>query len=539
MCAAMLAVNVQHSTRQGMRFCLTLFAALLSALVLYPAPAKADPADIDAATRGVVRIVIIGDDGGELFPVSHGTGFAVGGERIVTNAHVIAEALEDERLSIGIVPADRDIAVYARIVAYSERNDLALLEATEPLGLAPLTIAGNPPTTGRVTAIGYPLNVDRAQGLSIQDMFRAQPPVTADGSLAGRRPSRDFDTILHTAPIAAGNSGGPLVDDCGRVMGVNSFGAQSDGSDAEFFFAVSTRELLPFLRANNVTPRINASPCRSLAELDAEERVREEEARERAENEAASQAAAEAQRTEEARRLATFDVLEQRDTKLAIAFLLLLLASLAGAVAVYGHIREDMRLRAIAGGIALACLAGAIIAWVTRPAFRTIDTLTEERLRADLGDGENSGTIALTASAGGRYQCVLDTARSRITGDPQEELTLGWSESGCVNDRTQYGLEAGEWTRVFVPNSEAAVSINSFDPTAGIFTMERYLLSREPMSAARAARGQYKAPSCETGEDGARALGAQQAGVTSALPDRPNERLVYRCTKGDAETAGT
>ena len=103
------------------------------------------------------------------------------------------------------------------------------------------------------------MNVDRAQGLDISDIFRSQPPVKSRGYVSGARPSRQFDTILHTAPIARGNSGGPLLDPCGRVVGVNSFGADNDGGDAEFFFAVSNRELVPFLRANDVEPRINTS----------------------------------------------------------------------------------------------------------------------------------------------------------------------------------------------------------------------------------------------------------------------------------------
>lgn len=247
-------------------------AALLALLLLaaLPAPASADPADIQATARGVVRVVVIGRDGEEIFPISHGTGFAVDGETIVTNSHVVSAAIEDERLSIGIVPSDSAQAVYGRVTAVSPRNDLALLTTTSPLRLPPLTISGNPPVdAGFVTAIGYPMNVDQAQGLEMDDIFRSQPPVTAQGFLSGRRPSREFDTLLHTAPIARGNSGGPLVDDCGRVVGVNSFGAESTGTDAEFFFAVSNRELLPFLRANGVTPQINSSSSRSSTSLKA------------------------------------------------------------------------------------------------------------------------------------------------------------------------------------------------------------------------------------------------------------------------------
>jgi len=515
------------------RFCAFL-VLFLAAIALRPEPALADPADIEAASRGVVRVVIIGRDGEELFPISHGTGFAVGRERIVTNAHVVRQAVQDDRLTIGIVPADGDRAVYARLVSVSPRNDLALLETTEPLGLPPLTIAGNPGQTGTVTSIGYPLNVDRAQGLSFRDMFRAQPPVTATGFLSGRRPSRDFDTLLHTAPIAAGNSGGPLVDQCGRVLGVNSFGAESEGSDAEFFFAISTRELLPFLRANDVSPRLNSSECRSLEELDAQQQVREDVAREAEQRIAEERAAAEAQRTADMRRTVTYDVMEQRDTKLAIAFLLLLIGAGASGLASFAHMQKDYRLRAAAGSVAVLTLVGAGIAWITRPSFAEIDTRVEERLREAM-DEVGTGEITPIAGGAGDYVCVLDAQRSRVVGDPAEDITIGWSETGCINDRTQYGLDNGEWTRVFVPSSEAAVSINSFDPAAGELVMERYLLGREAMTSARAARGAYEAPGCEAGEEGARVLGGYQTAITASLPTRPNERLVYRCNRSAEE----
>ena len=509
-----------------------LVALLLAAFALAPAPAMADSADIEAAARGVVRVIVIGKDGEELFPISHGTGFAVGGSRIVTNAHVVSEAIEDDRLSIGVVPAEGEQAVYARVVAVSPRNDLALLELTETLALPPLTIAGNPAQSGSVTAVGYPLNVDRAQGLQQADIFRAQPPVTATGFLSGRRPSREFDTILHTAPIARGNSGGPLLDDCGRVIGVNSFGTESAGSDAEFFFAISTRELLPFLRANDVQPRLNSLPCRSLADLEAEEIARAERQAEMEAERAEREAEALAQQTAEARRTIGYEVMDARSNGLALAVLLLVVAMGSGALAVWGHLRGDMRLRAIAGVIALVSLAGAVIAWVSRPAFAEIDERVEEVLRAGLDAQGPTGTIEPPPSSSDQQvalSCVLDTGRSRVVGAPEEDMNIEWSGDGCVNGRTQYGLTGGRWTRVFVPANEAAVSVNRFDPEDGELVMERYLLDLDAMRSARAARGEYVAPECGASEEAARQLGSNQAAIVSALPQRPNERLVYSC----------
>lgn len=529
------------------RALLPLISRLVPALAMLalPGTVAADPADVDAAARGVVRVVVVGRNGDEIFAVSHGTGFAVAPEIVVTNAHVVAEAIDERSLALGIVPSDGGDAVFARLVAVSSRNDLALLETTSPLRLPPLTIAGNPASeAGPVTSVGYPQNVDRAQGLEMEDIFRTQPPVKSMGFLSGRRPSRDFDTLLHTAPIARGSSGGPLLDECGRVVGVNSFGAGGGGADAEFFFAVSTRELLPFLRANEVSARVNGLPCRSLAELEAADRTRAEQSRAAAAASAAAQERTLAGRREEALRASEFALIDERDNLMALAFVLLLVALAAGAIACRAHEAQedhagedgapDPPERRFASGVlvaravALAALAGAAGAWYSRPSFAELDARAEQRLRDDAPEAADHASAAAGARLG-TLACTLVGERSRVTGEVAATLELEWAADGCVNGRTQYGREGGAWARVFVPAQEAAVSVNRFDPTNGEFVIERYLLGREAMAQARAARADYQAPACSAAPGSGRAFGGEQAGLLALLPERPNERLVYEC----------
>jgi hypothetical protein len=83
--------------------------------------------------------------------------------------------------------------------------------------------------------------------------------------------------------------------------------------------------------------------------------------------------------------------------------------------------------------------------------------------------------------------------------------------------------------RVFVPGTEAAVSINRFDPQTREYRVERYLLGTVAMTRARTARTEFEAPACGADEQAARAFGAQQAAIVSLLPEAPNERLVYAC----------
>lgn len=505
---------------------LPLVAALFALLI--PAQSSAETADIDAAARGVVRVVLIGTDGEEVFPISHGSGFAVTSTKILTNAHVVKQALQDDTLRIGIVPSQGKEAAYGKAISVSPKNDLALIEITEgSLRLPALTMAGQSTgDMGEVSSVGYPMNVDQAQGLEIGDIFRAQPPVKSRGFLSGERPSRQFDTILHTAPIARGNSGGPLLDQCGRVLGVNSFGADSNGSDAEFYFAVSMREVLPFLRENGIDPRVNALPCRSIAELNASEAARLEQEREEARERLEERAAELADKRNRAQLEAQLAVMDERENAMAMAMLALLVAIGAGYFALQSRSEDAAQKKtfafaALAGGAVVA----TVLLWITRPGLEDID----RRVAAAMGeDGENSDNGEIDVSSEGTLICTLIPERSRITGARSDDVEFTWEGDGCVNSRTQYGFANDEWRRVFVPNDEDAVAVNTYDPETRTFRTDRYLLGQNDMAKAREARSRYKPPQCGV-SDASRTLGEQQSGVLALLPTQPNERLVYEC----------
>ena len=92
-----------------MSFLLRLVLAL-TALTAAPL-ALAEPADIAAASRGVVRVVLVARDGDNVQYVGHGSGFAVTPTLVVTNAHVVAEARDAETMLIGVVPSEGTAAI--------------------------------------------------------------------------------------------------------------------------------------------------------------------------------------------------------------------------------------------------------------------------------------------------------------------------------------------------------------------------------------------------------------------------------------------
>ncbi len=506
------------------------FACAALTLGALPSSARPEPADIAAAARGVVRVVIMTTDGDSVSPVSHGSGFAVSSTRIVTNAHVVREVLQDDTLRIAIVPSDGDSADYAKVLAVSSAKDLAVLEITGALRLPALTIAGSAAGDGEeVAAVGYPMNVDRAQGLDLSDLFRPQPPVKSRGFISGSRPSRDIDTVLHTAPIARGNSGGPLLDNCGRVLGVNSFGTTSDDSaDAEFSFAVSDKELLAFLKAASIQPSVNALPCRSMAQLDASERDRLSAEQAAARAKLADRAETDRAKRERAQMEAELSVLDDRENAMAIAALLLLVAAGAGFAAWNLRSRDDGgKAMRIAGALAAVAAVAAIAVWITRPGLDAIDRRVADAM-AENGSADGSGEKVPAAKGEIELTCAIQPDRSRIVSEPPTDMDFAWNPDGCVNHRTQYGFADGKWTRLFVPNEEDSVSVNSFDPNTRTFRTDRFALRQSTMAAARKARAAYKAPACAS-EDAAGRLGELQSGVVALLPTQANERLVYSC----------
>jgi serine protease Do len=510
---------------------LRLFLTVL-ALAL-PVQLAADPADITASSRGVVRVVLVeesaeGFDGDSRYQLlGHGSGIAVAPDLILTNAHVVLEMEESDSVRVLIVPPEGRKGYVATLVDYSPGQDLALLRikgGTLPVAtLSPQSV----PDGAEVYAVGYPGNVDLAQGLNALDMIMPQPPVKTQGTSSAGRASKSFDTVLHTAPIASGNSGGPLMDGCGRVVGINSFGTNNgDASDSDFFFAVSMREVLGFLRESQVKPQVASLPCQSMADFNRAEAERLAGDKASADARAAAEVGKLAAAQDKAESQAQLEIISERENGMAAAgFALILALAAAGGAAWLQHEGRKSH-AAYAGGVAGLLLIGALYAWFARPDLGEIGKRAEE-IAARTSPAHAPEEAAKAAA--GKLICVLDTARSRVTVSPVTDVPLEWRADGCVNTRTQYGLASDGWSRILVPNEDQTVTVARFDPASGTYTTERFLLDFEAMTKARDERARFTPPICGVGEEGARLLGESQAAVKALLPAQPNERMVYKC----------
>jgi len=160
--------------------------------------------------------------------VLEGTGFVVAPYRVMSNAHVVAGA--------ETVTVESDGQTFdAQVVSYDPDADISILDVPD-LPSPPLKFAEVPAKTGTdALVLGYPGGGDfQATPARVRETIELKGPDIYQSKTVDRK----VYTIRGT--VRQGNSGGPMVDRQGQVLGV-VFGAAVD--DAETGFVLTTREV--------------------------------------------------------------------------------------------------------------------------------------------------------------------------------------------------------------------------------------------------------------------------------------------------------
>ncbi|MBB4929877.1 putative serine protease PepD [Lipingzhangella halophila] len=155
-------------------------------------------------------VAIHGADGGAS---GNGSGFVIENNRVVTNAHVV-NALEGNHIEVAYSDGHTTAATVA---GQADSSDLAVLELDNPNNVQALEFGNSEDVTvgDTVIAIGAPLGL--AGTVTTGIISAVDRPVASD-----EEGETYIEALQTDAAVNPGNSGGPLVDEQGRVIGVNT-----------------------------------------------------------------------------------------------------------------------------------------------------------------------------------------------------------------------------------------------------------------------------------------------------------------------------
>ncbi len=205
-----------------------------------------------------------GRDGDGKRRTGTGSGFVVAHPGyVLTNNHVIEQCTEVR------APAYKTVL---RVLARDPKNDLALLEGELPALQAAKFRTGTPPRLGEsILVAGYPLT----------DLLSSSLNVTS-GTISALAGPKDNEALFQiTAPVQRGNSGGPVLDAQGQVLGVvvsklNALRVAMVTGDVpqNVNFAISGALARAFVESQGIELDRQAAPSELPAAIDAPEQAR-------------------------------------------------------------------------------------------------------------------------------------------------------------------------------------------------------------------------------------------------------------------------
>ncbi|MBR0160996.1 MAG: trypsin-like peptidase domain-containing protein [Oscillospiraceae bacterium] len=264
-----------------------IFALILALIVMLPGTAALASGDKSSsknvfteAKNAVVRVASIYNDGDSM---ATGSAFGIGPkgsspEYFVTNAHVVMDDDGGVAEKVYILLDNTAIKVYynildeqyweindARVVECTVVNskslslypDVAVLHAERPISdrsCLPLHSGKEVEDAEKIYALGYPALADDLTAsvghLEASYAIAATPDavVLQDGIVSMITKSELFgssDVIVHSAMISPGNSGGPLLDENGAVVGINTYRISEESAQHNIsIFIDYAREIL-------------------------------------------------------------------------------------------------------------------------------------------------------------------------------------------------------------------------------------------------------------------------------------------------------
>ena len=254
-----------------LRRCLSLMLALSLVMAMSISAFASEGAKNEAVRddrTGVVQVNVVytGDDG-ERYVIQTGTGFMINELSVVTCNHVTQlddETMEEAEERFGVdeqklrkglsirISVIRDVSIGAKIDKQSVEMDFAVLKMDDKLAGCKSLPLRNSETLVQLEdcyALGFPTITTFSQdGVKLT----SDDVTITDGKVSKVSTIKGVEYVVNTASVTSGNSGGPLVDEDGNVVGIIQ-GKQTDGMSDSYSYAIASNALIETLDKFAVT----------------------------------------------------------------------------------------------------------------------------------------------------------------------------------------------------------------------------------------------------------------------------------------------
>ena len=254
-----------------LRRCLSLILALSLVMAMSISAFASEGAKNEAVRddrTGVVQVnVVYTDDEGVRNVIQTGTGFMINELSVVTCNHVTQlddETMEEAEERFGVdeqklrkglsirISVIRDVSIGAKIDKQSVEMDFAVLKMDDKLAGCKSLPLRNSETLVQLEdcyALGFPTITTFSQdGVKLT----SDDVTITDGKVSKVSTIKGVEYVVNTASVTSGNSGGPLVDENGNVVGIIQ-GKQTDDMSDSYSYAIASNALIETLDKFAVT----------------------------------------------------------------------------------------------------------------------------------------------------------------------------------------------------------------------------------------------------------------------------------------------
>lgn len=245
---------------------LALVTVSIGSLLSLGVTSSAQDDPVQKLRNSVVRVFCYNKkDANTYYDISFGSGFAIGNsspvDTFVTNSHVINHEDGSGAYAYVNVYLGRDQIIRAKVIMDLPKTDLAVIKLDQPIARDPVSIRKSDDSNvgSDIYTLGYPGSADHNISNSYIQSLDSDPTdiTTTKGIISKLSEFPDLDNLQvyqTDASINSGNSGGPMVDAQGNVIGI----VEQKRKDADGIgYAIRSQELIKAL--DNVLIKYNSA----------------------------------------------------------------------------------------------------------------------------------------------------------------------------------------------------------------------------------------------------------------------------------------